>query len=270
MANRPMNDYRKTVYPRSDGEKTACLDVGRVFDSCSDRDCMENLRVYFTADAQHVIDNAACVRAKKAKVVHVTADLEEMPFKEGCFTCKLTFYVEIRFDVFSNASQDCCTSVCGLVWMDKSVVLYGGEGNVQVFTGEYTGACGCHLEMEGGGMPRCRVQVAEPVVLEADLTEACGCRCANHCGCNNIPLCVASRFGSDLAEVTSGKTVVVSLGVFSVVQMIRDVQLVLPYYGDCVPCEECNCDEETPCEMFRKMSFPIDEFFPKPCKGTHK
>lgn len=225
--------------------------------------------MYFTNDAQCTIDSAACVRAKKAKVVGVTTDMEELPFKEGCYSCKLTFFVEIRFDVYSNVSEDCCTTVCGLATFEKTVVLYGGEGNVQVFTGEYTGGCGCHLEMDSAGMPRCRVQVAEPVVLETALSEACGCRCASWCGCEAIPTRVMSRFGGNFVEVTGGKTVMITLGVFSVVQLVRDVQMLVPYYDDCIPCKECDCNEETPCELFRKMSFPLEEFFPKPCKGTH-
>ncbi len=270
MSNRSMNAHGDRRYAPTSQTKTACVDVGRVFDSCSDRDCVEDLRVYFNSEAQCEIDNAACVRAKKAKVIGVNADLEELPFRDGCYSCKLTFYVEIRFGVYRHASEDCCTTVCGCTAFEKTVVLYGGEGSVQVFSGEYTSGCGCHLEMDSSAMPRCQVQVAEPVVLDTALVQACGCRCGGCCcSCERIPSYITNRFGGNLLEVTGGKTVMVTLGVFSIVQMIRDVQMLMPFLDYCVPCKECRCDEETPCELFKKMSFPLEEFFPKTCKEHH-
>ena len=83
-----------------------------------------------------------------------------------------------------------------------------------------------------------------------------------------MPASVTSNFGGEFCQL-GGKTVTVTLGLFTIVQMIRNTQLVVPTYDYCVPCKECSCDDETPCEVFRKMSFPVEEFFPATnCKNN--
>jgi hypothetical protein len=38
--------------------------------------------------------------------------------------------------------------------------------------------------------------------------------------------------------------------------------MLIPAYDFCVPTKECQCETEDPCDIFRKISFPVDEFFP--------
>ena len=33
-------------------KEAVCIDAGRIFDSCSDKDCLEDLQVYFTDTTQ--------------------------------------------------------------------------------------------------------------------------------------------------------------------------------------------------------------------------
>ena len=48
-----MADIKNGCTPESGGFKEAvCVDAGRVYDSCCDRDCLEDLRCYFAPDAQ--------------------------------------------------------------------------------------------------------------------------------------------------------------------------------------------------------------------------
>lgn len=58
----------------------------------------------------------------------------------------------------------------------------------------------------------------------------------------------------------------VTLGQFSIIRLERDTQLLTPVYDYCVPEKECPCDggscQEDPCELFRKVQFPVGEFFP--------
>ena len=44
-------------------KEAVCVDAGRVNDSCSDNDCLEELQVYFTELDQMVRDHAVSVRA---------------------------------------------------------------------------------------------------------------------------------------------------------------------------------------------------------------
>ena len=51
------------IYPSANNvsggfSDAVCIDAGRVYDSCMDRDCLENLRVYFNSQGQAIIQNA--------------------------------------------------------------------------------------------------------------------------------------------------------------------------------------------------------------------
>ena len=54
----------------------------------------------------------------------------------------------------------------------------------------------------------------------------------------------------------------VTLGLFSIVQMERDVQILIPAYDYCIPKRECECNTQNPCDTFQNIDFPVDEFFP--------
>jgi hypothetical protein len=58
----------------------------------------------------------------------------------------------------------------------------------------------------------------------------------------------------------------VTLGQFSIIRLERDSQLLIPSFNDCIPQKECSATgsatEETPCEMFDQIAFPVDDFFP--------
>ena len=60
----------------------------------------------------------------------------------------------------------------------------------------------------------------------------------------------------------ASKAVLVTLGLFSIVQMERDVQILIPAYDYCIPQRECECSTQNPCETFEGIEFPVDEFFP--------
>ena len=49
---------------------------------------------------------------------------------------------------------------------------------------------------------------------------------------------------------------------FSIVQLEREVPMMIPVYDYCVPDKECVATADDPCELFRKIKFPVNEFFP--------
>lgn len=270
MANRSNVDERarRNTYSSPNG-RTASIDVGRVFDSCSDRDCVEDLRVYFTACDQEMIERASSVRAKKAKVLGTCIDVDELPFRDGYFTCKLTFFVEVQVEA---TVCDQCRVLRGCTVFEKKVALYGGEGSVQVFSGELRRTCSdpCANVMSSSNTPRCVVQVAEPVLLDVQVNDSCNCRYTCCCGCDAIPQSITSYFDDRFVQQDAGRVLTATVGLFTIVQLVRNTQMIIPVYDYNVPCKECNCDEDTPCDLFRKMSFPVEEFFPPLCKGNSK
>ena len=48
-------------------KEAVCVNVGRIYDSCSDKDCLEYLRVYFTECGQSIVDNSISVKVKGAQ-----------------------------------------------------------------------------------------------------------------------------------------------------------------------------------------------------------
>lgn len=255
---------------RDNGCKEAvCIDAGRVYDSCGDRDCVENMRVYFCERDQMLIDRAVAVRAKKVDVIHTYIDVEALPFNRGYYSCDITFYFEICLEVSTGHGVP-CAEICGVGMYKKKVILYGSEGNVKVFCNEYNAEQSDKQIMPSKNMPRCCVQVADPVVLDVKLVDVCECKCCNCYCCCDIPETICHRYGSCFVEAEEGKAVIVTVGLFTIVQLIRKVQMLVPVYDYCLPNKDCsgNGRTDSPCEVFCKMNFPVNEFFP-PVEGDN-
>ena len=48
-------------------KEAVCIDAERIYDSCSDKDCLEDLQVFFSDKTQPIIDKAASIKCKKVK-----------------------------------------------------------------------------------------------------------------------------------------------------------------------------------------------------------
>lgn len=67
----------KNCCPNDQGFKEAvCIHTDKVYDSCRDKDCLENIRVYLTAQDQSVVDRAINVKCTKAEIIWVFSDIE--------------------------------------------------------------------------------------------------------------------------------------------------------------------------------------------------
>lgn len=248
-------------------KETVCIDAPRIYDSCSDKECIENLRVYFSQQAQQIVDKASGVRIKDVKVLFAYPSLEPVAFHKGFYSIDITFYFEVKFDVFS-APVTKFAEVSGLGVYSKNVVLYGSEGSVKVFSSEYSLDEFDTHGLPTHNLPKATVQVAEPIGLDAKLR--------NHCHsdrqCCKIPSCICNRY-AELCFGECQKAVYVTIGIFYIVQIQRNVQLLIPSYDFCIPQKECTTSDD-PCELFRKIEFPTEEFFPpkynkdmlNPCK----
>jgi len=56
-------------------KEAVCINAGRIYDSCSDKDCLEDLQVFFTPLNQAIVDNAASVKCKSVQVYTVLMDV---------------------------------------------------------------------------------------------------------------------------------------------------------------------------------------------------
>ena len=240
--------------------EAVCIHTKKIFDSCRDKDCVEDLRFYPTQQSQMVIDRAISVKAGKAELLYVYIDVEPVGFNRGFFTVDVRYFYRVTAHAFIGAARP--VEICGLCVFDKRVILFGSEGSAKIFSSQTTVNDLDDQNMSKSNLPIAVVEAVDPIVLSTKLVEVCDCR-AGEGELEEIPANICNCFGGDLCFGGDGKRVYVTLGQFSIIRLERDTQLLMPAYDYCLPDKECSCGgEEDPCEVFRRVQFPVDEFFP--------
>ena len=243
-------------------KEAVCVNADRVYDSCCDRDCLEDLRLVFNHSDQQLVCDAQCVRLRSAQVVYANIDVESVNFHKGYYSCTVNLYFLVSVDLSSSTMPT--TTVTGIACHQKQVVLYGSEGCVKTFSNEFTSNDRKdHQASAYLNTPKCTIQVAEPVTLSARI-----CKVRNNCDCGcKIPNCVAELIGGCVDDVDIGQNAVfVTLGLFSIIQLTRKVQILVPTYDFTFPEKKCLETNDSPCDVFRSIDFPTEDFFPvRPC-----
>lgn len=240
-------------------KEAVCIDAGRVYDSCCDRDCLEDMRVFFSPADQLLVNQAVGVRARSATLLNTIVDVEPVTFNRGYYSVDMLFYFSVAVDLY-NGDSSTPTTVTGLCSFCKKVILYGGEGSAYVFSSNTTDAQTETTLPSTGNNPTAYVQTVDPVILSASICQCCGMDCA---GTLNAPAPVLAIIGGTIAPAdTAQRRIVVSLGIFTVVQIVRNVQMLMPVYDFCVPNKECVTGADEPCDVFNRLEFPMDQFFP--------
>ncbi|MBO5051181.1 MAG: hypothetical protein J6D31_03200 [Clostridia bacterium] len=249
----------------SGGRDTVCIDTNRVLDSCRDRDCYENARVYVGQAGQELLDHAGCtVRVVCANILWTYISVDQIQFNRGFYQITARFYVHVKLEACVGLGRSQCFD--GIAVVEKTVVLYGGEGNVSIFKSDpEANRCapwtGSH---RSNSLPTAVVETVEPVVLGSTVVEpnCCSCACYTCCSANDIPQEITDQCGVDnLCDPDNGNRLYVSLGLFTVFRIERPAQLLVTATDYCVPDKECVCDEpSSPCNLFRNMAFPTSEF----------
>lgn len=239
-------------------KEAVCIDTKRIFDSCVSKDCLENLRVTFFSRSQRMIDEAVTVKTRDCTIEKVSIDVEEVPFNRGFYSVDITFYFKLCFDTYAAP----CTTpqvAVGFAQFSKKCILYGSDGNVKVFVSNpVCDATDCP-EAPQYTNPVAKVQAVDPVILSTDICDSCDCHIPI---CTSFPQCILNSVEDTMPSCGASKAVLVTLGLFSIVQMERDTQMLIPAYDYCIPERECDCNTSNPCETFRSIDFPVDEFFP--------
>ena len=251
----PVSDERRI-------REAVCIHTKKIFDSCKDKDCIEDLRVYPTRGCQEVIDRAVSVKAGCAELLYAYIDVEPVTFNRGFYTVDVRYFYRITADAFVGAARP--VEITGLAVFDKRVILFGSEGSAKVFTS--TGKnCGSDVQgLPATTAPTAVVESVDPIILGMKLVEVC--QCHHHDNCCEIPPAVCACFPEELVTGGDVHRLFVTLGQFSIIRLERDTQLLMPVYDYCMPEKECDCgsdcSQEDPCEVFRQVKFPVDEFFP--------
>lgn len=242
-------------------KEAACIDANRIYDSCSDKDCLEDLQVYFTDRTQPIIDSAISIKARDVEIINVFLDVEPIQFNRGFYSVDITFFFKVRLSVYCSPLAP-ATHVNGVCTFSKKVILFGSEGNVKVFSSD-SDRISCR---EANSLPIAKLQCVDPVVLDARLVE-CGCGHGHNRDSVALPRVIEGIFEGDFSCVAPVKEVTVTLGLFTIVSLLREVQMMVPCYDYAVPDKECVSSTDEPCELFRRIKFPVDEFFPPNISG---
>ncbi len=225
-----------------------CVETERIFDSCSDRDCITDLTVTLNSGST-LTDDITVIKSESAEVTDVCMNVDSVPFNKGFYSVDITYTFELVF----NAYKTPCgtpTQLTGTAIFSKRVILFGSDGGTKTYCAGETPlvpekACSCSC---CAVLPKACLRVVEPIVLDSKI-------CSTYTYDDN------SVSGDNCCK-RKVRFITVTLGLFSIVQLSRPVSVMIPVYDYCVPTKECSCGSDTPCEVFEKIKFPTDEFFP--------
>ena len=252
------------TYESAGGMETAqpvCIHTNQVIDSCFDKDCVEDLRVYLTTQSQAALDGATGAKIRCAELLFTNVEVEPLPYKHGYYAVDLTFYYRIIGDAILGGLRP--MTISGLAIFAKRVVLYGSKSKAKVYrSSDEAPACGTILHND---RPEAVVEALDPMILSSKVKEVCECRrCETEL--TDIPAKIAESFGEQLVLSGDSKRLYVTIGQFSTVRLERETQLSISVCEYCAPTRECcdeECCEEDPCELFSRIDFPMCAFFPE-------
>ncbi len=232
--------------------EAVCIRTRKIFDSCRDKDCIEDLRVYLTAVSQSYLEGAFSVRPKAAQLLHAEVNVEALSFNRGYYTVDVTYYYRITGETMPGNYP-----IHGLAVFDKRVMLFGSEGCVKSFASDDTA-----ISIDSCS-PIGVVEAVNPLALSMKIVDS-DCVPCGDMEQRSIPAEIQAAFDEQLILVGTGKRLYVTLGQFTIIRLERDTQLLIPAYDYCMPDKECEgCGHsDDPCTMFGRIRFPVEEFFP--------
>lgn len=243
---------------------SVCIDCNKIMDSCRDKDCLEDLKVFLTDYAQEVVDHATSIRCKDAEIIWTHVTVEPVAFNRGFYQVDIRFFFKLEFEVCICLGKS--QFIEGIAVFDKKVILFGSEGNINIFKSDPSSNNFCCMpdfcaDKAKTNLPIAVVEVVDPICLGVKILEK---------GCNHYCCCTADSLPEHVSNSVQGRIVdggykelVVTLGIFALIRLERPTQIVVPCSEYCIPEKECTpCGDENPCELFKKMKFPVGEFFP--------
>ncbi len=249
--------------------EAVCIHTKKIYDSCRDKDCIEDLRFYPTACGQDVLNRAQTVKGGKAELLYTYINVEPVVFNRGFYTIDMRFFYRVTLNAYCANPRP--IEVEGLCVFDKRVILFGSEGSAKIFSSKVRIDGLDRQLLEQSNMPIAVVEAVDPIVLDAKLVECCENRCCD-CDICEIPPCICQCFGCELTMGDDYRRAFVTLGQFSIIRLERDSQLLMSVFDYCMPDKDCNsgagcgcgccCGCEDPCDLFQNIKFPVNQFFP--------
>lgn len=251
-----MNNCMNTVSDFGNIREAVCISAQKIMDACRDQECYEDIPVYLTKESQCILENATSVQARCAELLYSMVTVTPANYRDGYYTVDILNYYRVIADAVIGVVRP--AAIYGLAVTRKCVTLYGGEDGAKQFS-----TCGSSCNQ-----PTAVVEAIDPVALRAKINEKyCDKQSEVRFLEPGLPGAVAGAFDDDLVFGGANRRLTVTLGQFSIIRIQRDTQLLIPSYNYCLPEKKCcdggGCIEESPCEVFARMSFPVRAFFPE-------
>ena len=249
-----------------DLQQAMSIHTRKITDSCRDKDCIEDLRVYLTRGSQSLLDSCAGAKVRCAELLYTYIDVEPVAFDRNHYCIDVTFYYRVLADATIGAARP--AALYGLAVFTKRAVLCGEDSKAHIYRSDtrLNEADGCTLRY--ANLPTAVVEVLDPMILSSKVREVCDEKCCCEETALQIPAAIRGLFDDDLVLAGERRRLFVTLGQFSIIRLERDAQLVVPVLDYAIPTKEC-CDTpggaEDPCEMFSRIPFPSAQFAPNGC-----
>lgn len=132
------------------GKESVAIETNRILDSCRDRDCFENVRVFLTDFGKEIVERTSAIRVKSACIAWTYIAIDPVQFNRGFYSLTIRFFVKLIFEACIGGGRS--QEFDGIAVLEKRVILYGGESNVNIFKSgpDSSGFCvepePCHCE----------------------------------------------------------------------------------------------------------------------------
>ncbi len=144
--------------------EAVCIHTRKIYDSCRDKDCIEDLRFYPKLQCVDVINRALSVKGGSAKLLYVYVDVEPVSFHRGFYTVDMRFFYHVTLQAYLSCPAP--VTVEGLCVFDKRAILFGSEGNAKIFSSQ----------MAAGGPDQQMMQRANAPIAVVDVIDTkCAC-----------------------------------------------------------------------------------------------
>ncbi len=117
-----------------DLQQAMSIHTRKITDSCRDKDCIEDLRVYLTSGSQAILDSCASAKVRCAELLYTYIDVEPVAFDRNHYCIDVTFYYRVLADAVVGNNRP--TTLYGLAVFSKRAVLCGEDSRAHIFTSD--------------------------------------------------------------------------------------------------------------------------------------
>lgn len=118
----------------NDLQQALSIHTRKITDSCRDKDCIEDLRVYLTRGSQNILDGCAGAKVRCTELLYTYIDVEPVAFDRNHYCVEATFYYRVLADAVVGSCRP--VTLHGVAVFSKRAVLCGEDSRAHIFTSD--------------------------------------------------------------------------------------------------------------------------------------